>query len=73
MCHATSFTPLRWRKKKGKLIPTFNNKPGTDKTSTEVSRPDAEQEHQVESKEKEQINLPPKLEVKKPEIKIKPI
>lgn len=72
MCHATSFTPLRWRKKKGKLIPTFNNKPGTDKTSTEVSRPDAEQEHQVESKEKEQINLPPKLEVKKPEIKIKP-
>ena len=76
MYHAACLTPLRWRKKKGQLIPTHKLNP--TKTNTAVSVPKAEEPKTVNepvaevSPEATPIETPKEV-IPKPEIKIKPL
>ena len=76
MHHAPCLTPLRWRKKKGQLIPTHKLNP--TKPNTAVSVPKAEEPKTVSepvaevSPEATPIETPKEV-IPKPEIKIKPL
>ena len=69
MHHAACLTPLRWRKKKGQLIPTHKLNPS--KTNTVASIPKTEEPKTVSEPVAEVVPTePPKEVIPKPEIKI---
>lgn len=72
MYYATCFTPLRWRKKKGKLIPTHKLKPSPNKVISDVQPAEQSTAPEV-SVQKEKVLPPTEIPAPKPEIKIEPI